>query len=163
MLGYEEDEIENSLTEWEKRVHPDDIEKAWEDVEKHLRGDTEMYRNEHRMQCKDGSYKWILDRGKVIEYDNNGKPVRMIGTHTDISERIEKEMLLQEKEAIYRFLFEHNPAPMLIYEKESLQMLAVNEAFLRNYGYHPDEIATMHLPDLYPEEEKEPIRSLQND
>ncbi len=160
MLGYKEDEIGNSLTEWEKRVHPDDIEKAWEDVQKHLRGDTEMYRNEHRMQCKDGSYKWILDRGKVIEYDNNGKPVRMIGTHTDISERLEKEMLLQEKEAIYRFLFEHNPAPMLIYEKESLQMLAVNEAFLRNYGYHPDEIATMHLPDLYPEEEKEPIRKL---
>jgi len=160
MLGYEEDEIGNTLSEWEKRVHPDDLDKALKDVERHLKGETEMYLNEHRLQCKDGSYKWILDRGKVIEYDSSGNPVRMIGTHTDISERIEKERLLQEKEAIYRFLFEHNPAPMLIYEKGTLQMLAVNEAFVRNYGYQPDEISGMRLTDLYPEEEKEPMQKL---
>jgi len=160
MLGYEEDEIGDTLSEWEKRVHPDDLDKAWNDIKKHLEGETEMYRNEHRLQCKDGSYKWILDRGKVIEFDRSGNPVRMIGTHTDISERIEKEQLLQEKEAIYRFLFEHNPAPMLIYERGTLRMLAVNEAFIRHYGYDPDEIVSMHLTDLYPEEEKELLQKL---
>ena len=160
MLGYEEDEIGDTLSEWETRVHPDDLEKALKDVERHLKGETEIYLNEHRLQCKDGSYKWILDRGKVIEYDSTGNPVRMIGTHTDISEIIEKERLLQEKEAIYRFLFEHNPAPMLIYEKGTLKMLAVNEAFIRNYGYHSNEISRMLLTDLFPNEEKESIRKL---
>ncbi|HOM41726.1 MAG TPA: transporter substrate-binding domain-containing protein, partial [Bacteroidales bacterium] len=117
MLGYEEDEITNSLSEWEKRVHPDDLKQVWEEIEKHFRGETDIYTNEHRLLCKDGKYKWVLDRGKVIEFTGDGKPLRMIGTHTDISRKKEEEKILLEKEALYRFLFEHNPAPMLIYEK----------------------------------------------
>ena len=94
MLGYTEEEIGSTLYEWDHRVHPDD--KAWVyiELERHFRGETEIYQSEHRVLCKDGSYKWILDRGKVIEWTEDGKPRRVIGTHTDITERkrVEEEL-----------------------------------------------------------------------
>jgi len=100
MLGYEDHEIANSLSEWEIRVHPEDKEKITQDLEKHFSEKTEFYQNEHRMLCKDGNYKWILDRGKVIDWDNEGKPLRVIGTHSDITNRkkIEHEVIRQNKE-----------------------------------------------------------------
>ncbi|MGK7950805.1 MAG: PAS domain-containing protein [Xenococcaceae cyanobacterium] len=67
MLGYEDREISNHLDEWSKRVHPDDLETALQDVQNHLARKTDYYVNEHRLKCKDGSYKWILDRGKARE------------------------------------------------------------------------------------------------
>ena len=87
MLGYEDHEIPNDLTEWDKRVFPDDKAMIYQLLEKHMKGETPVYISEHRLLCKDGSYKWILDRGKVIDWDKEGKPLRFIGTHTDISER----------------------------------------------------------------------------
>ncbi|HOK75689.1 MAG TPA: PAS domain-containing protein, partial [Bacteroidales bacterium] len=157
MLGYEEDEIGNSLKEWEERVHPDDLKQAWDDIEKHFRGETDMYINEHRLLCKNGTYKWILDRGRVIEFTGDGKPLRMIGTHTDISEIKEKEKILLENEALYRFLFEHNPAPMLIYERGTMNIMAVNEALCSNYGYTPAELQNMRLHELVVENERETL------
>ena len=86
MLGHTEDEIENQFTEWKERVHPDDLQKALDDVQAHVAGKTSSYVNEHRMRHKNGSWVWILDRGMVISHDKNGKPLRMIGTHADITE-----------------------------------------------------------------------------
>ena len=87
MLGFTQDEIGCSLDEWSKRVHPDDLAGAMADVKAHLAGLTPTYLNEHRVCCKDGSWKWILDRGLVVSRDAKGKPLRVIGTHTDINER----------------------------------------------------------------------------
>ena len=77
-----------------------------------------------------------------------------------LAERKRAEEILQESETRHRFLFEHNPMPMLIYERGTLQMLAVNEAFIRQYGYSREEALALHLPDLYPEEEKAKIAEL---
>jgi diguanylate cyclase (GGDEF)-like protein/PAS domain S-box-containing protein len=96
MLGYEEHEIAGELGEWDKRVHRDDKAGAYADIEKHLRGDTRYYQNEHRLLCKDGTYKWILDRGMVVSRDADGKPTRMIGTHTDITEHKRAEETIRE-------------------------------------------------------------------
>jgi PAS domain S-box-containing protein len=91
MLGYDENEIGDTLDEWDLRVHPDDKSTVMADIHAHLRGETTVYQNEHRVLCKDGSYKWILDRGKIIERTEDGKPLRIIGTHADISERKKAE------------------------------------------------------------------------
>lgn len=101
MLGFSEDEIKGSLKEWEERVHPDDIAKVLRDVQDHLDGKTEMYTNEHRVRCKDGTYKWIFDRGVVAERDKHNRPIRMVGSHTDISEpkRIEAELMVAKERA----------------------------------------------------------------
>jgi len=85
MLGYNENEIENKLSEWESRVHPDDIKVAMDEINKHILNEVEIYSSEHRVLCKDGIYKWVLDKGKVIEWDSGGKPSRMIGMHIDIN------------------------------------------------------------------------------
>jgi diguanylate cyclase (GGDEF)-like protein/PAS domain S-box-containing protein len=91
MLGYSEGEIGNGLDEWEKRIYPDDKAETIATLQAYLDGQTPVYQSEHRVKCKDGSWKWILDRGMVVERDEEGKPLRMIGTHADITERKQAE------------------------------------------------------------------------
>ena len=100
MLGYTENEISNSLDEWQRLVHPDDWDDTMAKVQQHLTGKTSAYSSEHRLLCKDGSYKWILDRGLVVSRDDHGKPLRAIGTHTDITDRKHMEELIRQQ-ALY--------------------------------------------------------------
>ncbi|OQX15685.1 MAG: hypothetical protein BWK76_12830 [Desulfobulbaceae bacterium A2] len=86
MLGHAEEEIGSELVEWESRLHPEDRERVRQEFQRHLVGEDEYYECEHRLRCQDGSWKWILDRGKVLSRDAAGAPLRVIGTHTDISE-----------------------------------------------------------------------------
>lgn len=94
MLGFEEPEIGNHLEEWSNRVHPDDLEQVMQAIRDHFDGKTPFYTSEHRVQCKDGSYKWILDRGRAI-WDEMGKVVRMVGSHTDITYDIAERRRLE--------------------------------------------------------------------
>ncbi|MEQ9669686.1 PAS domain S-box protein [Coleofasciculus sp. G2-EDA-02] len=94
MLGYEDDEIANHVDEWSKRVHPDDLEWVMGLIQDHFDQKTPYYSSEHRLLCKDGSYKWILDRGQAL-WDESGTVVRMVGSHTDISDRKAAEAALQ--------------------------------------------------------------------
>ena len=114
MLGYEDDEINNSLPEWENRLHPEDKADVLRAVGEHLAGKTEYYSSEHRIICKDGSYKWILDRGKVLVKDTDGKPERMVGTHKDITERRIAEQALMESEERFRSIVEGAPDAIFI-------------------------------------------------
>ena len=87
MLGYSEEEVGNGLDEWEKRVHPEDKPHVMTLLQAHLDGKTPVYISEHRLLCKTGGYKWILDRGLTVSRDATGTPLRLIGLHTDITER----------------------------------------------------------------------------
>lgn len=100
MLGYAEDEIGNASDEWEKLVHPDDLEHANNELNRHLEGQTPVYICEYRIRCKTGEYKWVLDRGKMMEWTSDGKPLRAIGTHTDITahKQAEEQLRIQLKE-----------------------------------------------------------------
>ena len=96
MIGLEEHEFSNQPGQWTTRVHPEDRQKYVGAVRAYINGDTDFYTNQHRVLCKDGTYKWILDRGKVIEYDKNNRPARIIGTHTDITEQKQQEQRLRQ-------------------------------------------------------------------
>ncbi|MDZ4202230.1 MAG: diguanylate cyclase [Gallionella sp.] len=87
MLGYREDEISDKVAEWESRAHPEDKERVLAALRAHLEGETISYVSEHRLRNKNGEWIWILDRGKVVSRDVDGKPLRMIGMYTDITER----------------------------------------------------------------------------
>jgi len=87
MLGYSEAEIGSGIEEWESRIHPDDKEQIMAAAQALLDGKIPLYSQEHRMRCKDGSWKWILSRGAVIRRDPQGKPLRVVGTHSDITEK----------------------------------------------------------------------------
>lgn len=87
MLGYGQGEIGADLEQWSKLIHPDDTDRVRSDIDRYLKGKTVDYVNEQRLQCKNGRWKWILDRGMIIKRDPSGKPLRMIGTHSDITAR----------------------------------------------------------------------------
>jgi len=97
MLGYEEHELPNQLIEWKKRIHPMDVEKVYEVMEGHIRNDSAFYESEYRLRHSDGTYRWILDRGKAVERNEHGMAIRIIGTHVDITERKDTEYHLQER------------------------------------------------------------------
>jgi PAS domain S-box-containing protein len=106
MLGYDEDEIEHTFDAWRKLVHPEDLDRAFETIQQHLDGETSSYALEHRLQHKDGTYRWILARGLSLQ-DATGKPYRMAGSHTDMTERKLAEKTLEESEAHLRSLMEN--------------------------------------------------------
>ncbi len=87
LYGLAPDDVDATPEAFDARTHPDDRAQMARDRDDHFAGRTALYRNEHRMQAKDGSWMWILSRGMVISRDAAGQPLRMVGTHTDISER----------------------------------------------------------------------------
>jgi diguanylate cyclase (GGDEF)-like protein/PAS domain S-box-containing protein len=92
MYGFAEDELPNLAEELDRRTHPDDMAQLKLDRQAHFDGLTPTYTNEHRIHCKNGRWKWVLTRGMVISRDAQGRPLRMIGTHTDITERKQAEV-----------------------------------------------------------------------
>jgi len=97
MLGYSLDEIEPRLEAWERRVHPDDLDRVDDALDEHMAGDTELYDTEHRMRTADGRWKWIRDIGKVVSHDEDGTPLRAVGIHLDVDERKEYERTLERQ------------------------------------------------------------------
>jgi PAS domain S-box-containing protein len=96
MLGFENDEFENTFERWAEHLHPEDLPIAKQKLDDYLAGRAKSYRVEFRMRCKDGSWKWILSRGFVISRNRDLNPSRMIGTHTDISAQKEIEFKIQQ-------------------------------------------------------------------
>jgi len=99
MLGYEENEIKNSVKSWEDLLHSEDKVTVMAALNLHFEGKTNIYQVEFRMFNKSGNWQWIMALGKVVEYDEWGAPLRMNGTHQDISDRKQAELALQESEA----------------------------------------------------------------
>jgi PAS domain S-box-containing protein len=133
MLGYADNEIENKLEEWEKRVHLDDVTAVHAEINKHLEGLTPFYSSEHRLLCKDGTYKWVLDRGKVMQFDNEGKPLRFIGTHKDISDRKEKELQLAYERFLLDSLMDFTPESIFFKDLDS-KFIRANKTAAINLG-----------------------------
>ncbi|WP_054774297.1 PAS domain-containing protein [Methylogaea oryzae] len=101
MLGYGEDELGDSFEEWESRIHRDDLPDYYRRLKRHIDGEMPVFSSEHRMRCRDGSYRWFLDRGMVISRGDNGQPVRVIGTHSDITEsRLAKDALKSSQQKL---------------------------------------------------------------
>lgn len=102
MLGYTLDEIDPDVASWKNLVHPDDWPLIDAPLLAHMHGDTPSYESEHRMRHKDGHWVWILDRGKIMERNSCNEPIRMVGTHLDISERKRSEALRLQQVAAQR-------------------------------------------------------------
>ncbi|MGR9051606.1 MAG: EAL domain-containing protein [Gammaproteobacteria bacterium] len=110
MLGYAEEEVDNTLSEWEQHIHPDDKARTFATMRAYIKGKLPIYTSEHRVRCRDGSWKWVLDRGMVVSRNEDGAPLRMIGTYSDISERKSAEHKLQRLNQLYAALSQCNQA-----------------------------------------------------
>jgi PAS domain S-box-containing protein len=150
-IGYEEHEITNSIAEWRSRVHPDDLERALQTVEAFLAKPWPNYSLQFRFRHKDGSYRWILAQASV-QRDAQGKPVRMLGSHIDITEPKRAEEALRVAEAKYRTLFEYAPDGILIADPQS-NYLDANSSMCRMLGYAREELIGLHAVDIVVPEE----------
>lgn len=101
ILELDSSDVFDDPERWDKIVHPDDLPNYYSDIQEHFDSKIPYYENYHRVMTCSGKYKWILDRGKVIERDETGKPLRVIGTHTDISLQKEKELELLKTMKLY--------------------------------------------------------------
>lgn len=95
MIGYEDHEMANDFAEWEARIHPEDLPTAKSKVEEYLGGKTDSYEYEFRMKHKNGQYLWILTRGATVK-NEEGKPIRFAGSHTDVTERKKNQEEIQK-------------------------------------------------------------------
>jgi PAS domain S-box-containing protein len=107
LLGYKHGEIEIYSTFWEDRVHPDDKPEVLTALQRHLDNIDPIYKTEHRLLTKSGSYIWVADSGRVIERDAYKKAKRIIGITTDITEKVESQKKIKESEERYRSIFNH--------------------------------------------------------
>ncbi|MEH2078864.1 MAG: diguanylate cyclase [Nostoc sp.] len=139
MLGFTEHEIGNTLSEWEERVYVDDKARVIEEIIKHLYGETQQYVSEYRIKCKDGTYKWILDRGQISSRAANGFPLRMLGTHTDITERKRMEEALRESEQRYRSVITVMAEGIVVQQSDG-RITACNDSAERILGLTADQM-----------------------
>ncbi len=101
MQGFAEEELANNYEAWCNLIHPEDLEETLAALTAHLKRQTPQYQMEYRLRCKDGSYKWILARGQA-QWDEQGNPIRMVGSHKNISDRKQAQQALESSETRQR-------------------------------------------------------------
>lgn len=139
MLGYTLDEISKFANDWESLIHPDDLDLVLKRWAAHLEGKTPLYSSEHRIQTKDGDYIWILDRGRVVEWDEEGNPERAAGTQRDITREKLMEEALGASEERYQRLYENLSDGLFTVDIES-NITFCSPKGAEIFGYSPDEL-----------------------
>ena len=158
MLGYSLGELEPmSIGTWRQMCHKEDLAKAELLLEKHCSGFSESYECELRMRHKDGHVVWIADRGKIYEWDGQGNPVRMLGTHRNITERRLQQDAINREIRRYEILMESSNDGILIIDEEH-RIVEANRRFAEMLGYSEEELVGMHTWDYVAEFDEEAIR-----
>lgn len=128
MLGYTYEEIKHTTQQWEDFVYLDDRERAWQSIDNALKGDTQYHEAEYRMLHKDGSIRWILDHASVVQRDTHGQPIRMTGTHTDITQLKRMQQQLSDSEVFISSILDSLTAHIVVLNSQG-EIMAVNNAW----------------------------------
>lgn len=140
ILGYTLDELAPiDIHTWAKLTHPDDLAEANKLLRQHLAGETDYYDCEARMKHKDGHWVWVWDRGKVMEWTADGKPLRMFGTHVDITERKRAEREKNETSELLQTIIDHIPV-MIAFFDENGRFRFVNQHWTDRLGWIVEEM-----------------------
>jgi two-component system cell cycle sensor histidine kinase/response regulator CckA len=153
MVGYEDDELPSSPDTLPSLIFQEDLPGATEALDRHTRSHgREPYRPEVRYRHKDGSTVWLLCTGRVVEWAEDGSPVRMVGCHVDMTARKQAEEAQREKEEQFRLLFNSSCDAILVHEFATGQLpglfIEANEEACRRYGYSHAELLGMSPLDL---------------
>ncbi|MFO1435440.1 MAG: PAS domain S-box protein, partial [Gammaproteobacteria bacterium] len=140
ILGYSRAEFPQHINTWEMIVHPDDLPRVIAATRAHAEGLTPYYESEHRVLTRGGDWRWIHDRGRIVERDEKGRPLRETGASLDITARKEHEEALRASEQKFSRFFQSNPLPGIIASFPEGRIIEVNEAFLRATGYERADI-----------------------
>ncbi|MCK9394920.1 MAG: PAS domain S-box protein [Methylobacter sp.] len=153
MIGYAEDEFENNYEAWKQHLHPDDEEPTLAVLKDYLDGRSTVFNVEYRMRCKDGGWKWILARGKIVGRDANGQPLRMIGTHADVSVRKKAEEVTRSAYQYSRSLIEATQDPLVTISAEG-KITDVNTATERVTGVNRANLIGSDFADYFTDPEQ---------
>lgn len=145
MFGFDTGEIGEQVEDWASRVHPDDKLGVLAALQAHLDGRTPVYESEHRILCRDGGYRWIFGRGKVVSRDINDRALRMIGTASDISTRKRVEAALQMAHITLESV-----SDALMWVDAEARIVEVNAAACRLLGYSREEMLQLRVSDINP-------------
>ncbi len=153
MLGYEPGEFEPEYDTLACMIHPEDRDRVESTIEECLNGALPGYSVEFRMRAKNGRLMWIRSKGKGIERDGTGRPLRLIGTISDITPRKLAEEALSASEEKLRQFLEHSPVPMAISNADGA-IEFINRSFTRILGYEQTDIPSVEewLRRAYPDE-----------
>lgn len=135
MLGYLPGEMDVRPDNWPQLVHPEDFSAVHLSIEQHLQGLTPLHEVEFRARCKDGSWRWVLTRGKVVTHTADGAPLQLAGTHTDIEQRRQNEEALRLAEMMFAGSYDG----MMLVDADN-RIIRVNPAFCRITGYSATEV-----------------------
>jgi PAS domain S-box-containing protein len=138
-LGYRAEEIEPGIESWENRIHPEDREKVLSSIHTVIDSGQNDWSGEYRFRRADGSYSYFLDRGYVLHRDEEGKPLRMLGSMVDISERKRMEGELRQKESHFRSLIE-NVQDIITTLTEDGTITYESPSVEQVLGYKPEEM-----------------------
>ncbi len=153
-LGYAPDEVPPHLSFWESIVHPEDLPRARELLSAHFEGRLPRYRLEDRLRTKSGRYRWNLVQGKVVEWDSDARPLRMVGTDADISERKQAEEALRQSEERLKALVS-TAADAIITIDEQGTIESANPAAECLFGYPAAEMIGQNVKMLMPSPHRE--------
>ncbi len=146
MLGYEYDELPNDFSIWEKLTKKEDVESSWKMFNKCVSGEIDRFEMEFKMKHKDGYWVDILSRADII-HDENGKAIRLIGTHVDISDLLKAEQQVRESDARYRIFYNNSPIPYQSLD-ENATIKDVNPKWLDTLGYNSEEVIGKDFADF---------------
>ncbi|TVR17108.1 MAG: PAS domain S-box protein [Balneolaceae bacterium] len=160
LVGYSKEELEPiSIATWNKLVHPDDLLRFKKAVDDYFEGRTEIYEVEVRMKHKKGHWVWILDRGRTVEWGDEGKPVRLAGTHVDITDRVNFE---KENQLLAEVFLQSNTG-LSVSNHQANKLERVNGAYAELFGYSMDEMEGMSVNRLYSEKWKGDVDRIINE
>lgn len=153
IIGYTLEELKPiSIDTWMKLIHPDDQKASKEQLKAHFRGEKEYYDFESRMKHKNGEWVWVHDRAKVVSWTNDGKPLLMLGTHQDITERKRNERDREYKMTLLKALFEESTLGIALNDLETGSYIEVNSKLIEPTGYTKEEFLALSYWDLTPKE-----------
>lgn len=143
MFGYNEDELQGTPDTWKKIIFPEDYQKLVESISEHIQSHgVKPHRQELRYKHKNGNTIWVLAIGRVVEWDEDNKPIRMVGCHIDISKqkRIEQELKISERQ--FKGAFENSAIGMALVSQDGHWMM-VNKQLCKLLGYSESELLQM--------------------
>ncbi len=155
IIGYTLDELAPiSIKTWEALVHPDDLKQSAMLLEQHFTGELPYYDCECRIKHKNGQWVWVRDRGSVISFTGDGKPLMMYGTHTDITQRKQSEEALKESYEIFSLFMKYSPIYSFIKEvkPDESRVLRASENFKEMIGIAGEEMRGKTMYELFPPE-----------
>jgi PAS domain S-box-containing protein len=146
LIGYSNNELEDTFATFESHLHPEEREHVLANLKAYLNGQQDVYISEYRFRHKDGSYRWMLARGKALR-DADGRPTRMAGSHMDITERKLAEEALRESEERYRSFVE-STSDLVQSVGPDGRFLYVNPAWYATLGYMPEDLSALTVFDV---------------